>query len=534
MERGEKMATKKRRKRRYTRLIDLVCNLVLLVICLFTIYKLYNLQMLPTTWILLGAGALLILFLIFFVLMFMNLPSWGIILKRTILLALCAVVAFAGYSMSNVTAAVEKVSVKETSATIELRLLVPKDSDIKDISGLENKTIGIQIGTDLANGTFGKQQIEKKLQQKPAYLEKLSYTDLVAAMYVTGEIDAMLISSDYVDMLEASTKDFKGSYQVISTFERTRPVNTSNNKDITKESFTLLISGVDEVGAADQTHLSDVNILLFINPLSNRITMISLPRDSLMPHAAMNYQSDKLTHTGSYGIDNTVDTIENFFDIDIDYYAKVSFTSLIEIVDAIGGVDVDVEVAFTEQDENRSFDDADLITLDAGLQNLNGKQALAYARHRKSYEDGVAGRERAQEKIIKAIIDKLLTPEGVTLYVNKLMEVVPKYVVTNMPGTQITSFIKGELESIKPWGIQSLTIENGLYDTRLVPNIATPVDVYLWNKYDYRHIIDAYNESKINNNFDDFNFDLDDMSKYLPVVNYDQRIIWDSMAINPH
>lgn len=490
--------------------------------------------MLPTTWILLGGGALLVIFLIFLVLMFMNLSKWGIIVKRSILVVLCAIIAFAGYSMSNVSAAVEKVSIKETSATIELKLVAPKDSKIKEISDLRNATIGIQIGTDLANSTYGKEQIEKTLKQTPSYIEKLSYSELSTEMLILGNADAILISGDYLDMLEASTEGFKGSYKVIGEFERERPVNTSNNKDITKESFTLLISGVDEVGAADQTHLSDVNILLFVNPLANQITMISLPRDSLMPHTAMNNQNDKLTHTGSYGIDNTVSTIENFFDIDIDYYAKVSFTSLIEIVDAIGGVEVDVEIAFSEQDENRSFDEGDLIVLDAGLQTLNGKQALAYSRHRKSYEDGVAGRERAQEKIIKAIIDKLLTPEGVTLYVNKLMEVVPKYVVTNMPGSQITSFIKGELESIRPWGIQSLTIENGIYDTRNVPNISSAVDVYLWNTYDYRHIKDAYEESKINNNFDSFNFDLDDLSKYLPTFKYNQQIVWDTMAINPH
>lgn len=528
------MAANRRRKRRYTRLIDLLCNLVLLAICLFTIYKLYRLQMLPITWIMLGAGALLVIFLIFFVLMFMNLPKWGIIIKRGILIILCGVIAFAGYSMGNVTAAVEKVSIQETKSTIEYSLLVPKDSEIKDIKDLTNATIGIQSGTDLANSTYGKEQLQKTLKQTPAFVELLSYTDISSELFVLGNLDAMLITDDYLDMMNASTEGFKDSYRVITTFERERPVNTSNNKDITKESFTLLISGVDEVGAADQTHLSDVNILLFINPLSNQITMISLPRDSFVPHAAMNNQGDKLTHTGSYGIDNTVATIENFFSIDIDYYAKVSFTSLIEIVDAIGGVEVDVEVSFSEQDENRSFDDADLIVLEAGVQTLNGKEALAYSRHRKSYEDGVAGRERAQEKIIKAIIDKLLTPEGVTLYVNKLMEVVPKYVVTNMPGSQITSFIKGELESIKPWGIQSLTVENGSYDTRAVPNIANPVDVYLWSQYDYRHVIDAYNESKINNDFHSFNFDLDNMSKYLPTVTFNRNIVWDTMAIDPH
>lgn len=525
---------KNKPKRRYTRLIDLILNMILLAICAFTIWKTYALGMLPMNWLLLITAAVAIVFLIFFILMFFRMPKWGIVIKRIFLVILCAIIAFAGYSLKNVGEAVDKVSLKEQSSTITLSVLVKNDSAFASLDDLSGAVIGIQNGTDRDNSNYAMEKLNAKLSYQPTYKEYIAY-NTCANEFLVNYMDAMIVSSDYLEMLEANVEGFEGSYKILDQYERERPVNASDNKDITKESFSLLISGVDEMGAADMESLSDVNILLFVNPVSNSITMISLPRDSFMPRYSMNYANDKLTHTGWGGIEDTKKTVEYFFGIDIDYYAKVSFSSLIEIIDSIDGIDVDVEISFTEQDENRSFADEDLITLEAGPQHLNGKQALAYARHRKTEGYDIAGRERAQERIIKAIIDKLLTPTGITMYVNKLMETVPKYVVTSMPGKQITSFIKGELNDLKPWTITSLPVHNGLDDRRLdVPNqINTISSCYLWNQYDYRHVLDAYAASKKNLDFD-FNFDFGDYTKYYPQIPTGKNLVWDIMAVNPY
>src|SRR5699024_6056960 len=132
--------------------------------------------------------------------------------------------------------------------------------------------------------------------------------------------------------------------------------------------FTFYISGVDSTGSPDQASRTDTNLLLIVNPRANQIQMVSLPRDGYMPNSALQYQNDKLTHTGIYGIEASVKTIENFYGFSIDYYARVSFDSLIEIIDAIGGIDVDVEISFCEQDENRSFAKEDQICLVKGKQ----------------------------------------------------------------------------------------------------------------------------------------------------------------------
>lgn len=524
---------KNKPKRCYTRLIDLILNTILLLICIYTIWKSVRLSILPESWLLLMIAAFLIIFFIFFILMLKKTPRWVLAIKRTILVLLCFAIGFVGYSMRNASKALDKVSIQTKDSTVKIHLIAAKDSEIKTAADFENKNIGIQTGTDQQNASYARQQLDAQLNQAVNYTEEIAYSSL-ADLFLIHMLDGMLISNDYLDMLNVNVEGFKNSYQIIDTYEKQQEADEIEHKDVTKESFVLLISGVDEMGAADMTSLSDVNILLFINPLSNSIMMLSLPRDSLMPRYSINFENDKLTHTGWAGIEDTEKTIEHFFDIEIDYYAKVSFSSLIEIVDAIGGIDVDVEIAFSEQDENRSFAAEDLITLEAGKQHLNGKQALAYARHRKTANYDVAGRERAQQRIIKAIIDKLLTPEGITIYVNKLMDTVPKYVVTNMPGAQITSFIKGELSELKPWSIHSLSNNRGIFDTRAVPNIPQGADCYLWNQYDYAQVLDVYEANKDNLNFNEFKFSLYEPMKHLPQVADNQMIVWDFLAQQPH
>lgn len=524
---------KNKPKRCYTRLIDLILNTILLLICVYTIWKAVRLSILPESWLFLMIAALLIIFFIFFILMLKKTPKWVLIVKRSILVVLCAVIGFVGYSMRNAGKAIDKVSVYSKDNKVKIHLIATKSSEIQTVKDFSSKTVGIQNGTDQESSAYGCEQLEKDAGNTILYTEEIAYSTL-ADLFLANMLDGMVISDDYLDMLNANVEGFKDSYRTIETYEMKRSIDESKQKDVTKESFALLVSGVDEMGAADMTSLSDVNILLFINPVSNSIIMLSLPRDSLMPRYSMNFENDKLTHTGWGGISDTKQTIEHFFGIEIDYYAKVSFSSLIEIVDAIGGITVDVEIAFSEQDENRSFAAEDLITLEAGEQHLNGKQALAYARHRKTANYDVAGRERAQQRIIKAIIDKLMTPEGIAVYVNQLMDTVPKYVVTDMPGNQITAFIKGELSELKPWSIQSLSNNNGIFDTRSVPNIPQGADCYLWNQYDYARVLDAYQATKDNLKFSDFNFSLNQPMKYLPNVTDNQMIVWDFLAIQPH
>ena len=160
-------------------------------------------------------------------------------------------------------------------------------------------------------------------------------------------------------------------------------------------------------------------------------------------------------------------------------YAKMNFQSLIHIVDALGGVKVDVKIDFSEQDENRSFKKQDKIYLKKGVQTLNGKEALAYSRHRKTEGYGNTGRENAQQQIIHAIMDKLTSPEGIA-HINGVMNVAAQYVSTNIPLSSLQAFISKQLSDIKPWSVDSLTLKGGVDATLTTVSMPSlPVSCYL-------------------------------------------------------
>ena len=328
-------------------------------------------------------------------------------------------------------------------------MTVPSSSLSELSSGL---SVGIQNGTDSANGEYAKQALDADAPGC-VYDEETYYGDLLASLSI-GYLDAVAISDTYYDMMIDNETISESDFITLKTYTYTRTWEDPSDKDVTKDSFVLYISGIDEMGSPDQKLRSDVNLLLMINPQAHHVTMVSLPRDAYIPNKAYEgsgFSLDKLTHTGLYGVDTTIETVEDFLDIDIDYYARISFSSVIEIIDVLGGIDVDVEIDFCEQDENRNKDEAHQICLAKGEQHLDGRQALAYARHRKTEGYDSAGRERAQQRILKAVIDKLLSVDGISS-LSKLFDIIPSYVITNMPSDKIAAFARAQLEDMRAMG----------------------------------------------------------------------------------
>ena len=152
----------------------------------------------------------------------------------------------------------------------------------------------------------------------------MDYTTLYDQME-QGNVSAMAISETFYNMSKANIKDFEKNVQILKTYSKTDTIKTKEQKDITKQTFTVYLSGLDSTGSPDQQTRTDTNLLLIVNPVANHIDMVSIPRDALVPNTALNNANDKLTHTGIYGIDTSVDTISQFFGIPVDYYARVSF-----------------------------------------------------------------------------------------------------------------------------------------------------------------------------------------------------------------
>lgn len=525
---------KRKPKRYYTRTIDLLFLLILLIISIGSFYTAFSFGILPKRWVMIAAAVILVIFLILFTLSLRKLPRWAIITKRLFILLLCAMIGTGGYFLDKSRSTLHKMSRNAEGGTTEIFLLVRKNSEANSLEDLQGKRIGFQSGVDKVNAQYAKETLESDLGDFTAS-EELDYTSLLTDLSLE-KVDAIVMSETYYNMSKSNMEGLEDQVRTIKTYERKNDKESGPDIDVSKEAFTVYLSGLDNMGSPDQQTRSDTNLLLIVNPVANHIDMVSLPRDGYIPNAAYNYQNDKLTHTGNDGIENSVDTLENFFGIPIDYYARVSFNSLIEIVDTIGGIDVDVELNFCEQDENRSFKKEDLICLKKGKQKLNGKQALAYSRHRKTAGYDNAGRERAQQRIIKAIINKLVSPSGLTS-VNTLLDIAPNYIITNMPASQISKFISSELDELKPWTISSISSDNGVYENRNVASIDASQgmsDVYLFSRDEVHAVVNAYDAARKQLNMTAFTFNLNDLYENTPAINTSENIVYADMAINPH
>ena len=222
-----------------------------------------------------------------------------------------------------------------------------------------------------------------------------------------------------------------------------------------RESFNLYISGIDVDGPISTTSRSDVNIIASVNPQNHKILLTSTPRDYYVTIPGVSgEQRDKLTHAGIYGVDKSMETLENLYGIDISYYVKVNFTSVVEIVDALGGVDVDSPYEFSTSKYH----------FNQGVNHLDGDMALAFARERYSFTSGDNQRGKNQEILLTALIQKVLS-SAILQNMGSLIDTLSSSVETNMSREQMTALISRQLAEGSQWTIES-TAAIGAGDTQ--------------------------------------------------------------------
>lgn len=221
--------------------------------------------------------------------------------------------------------------------------------------------------------------------------------------------------------------------------------------NVTEKPFNVYISGIDVYGEINQESRSDVNIIATINPKTHKILLTTTPRDYYVtiPGVSGN-QRDKLTHAGIYGIDTSMATLENLYQTDIPFYMRVNFTSVIEIVDAMGGVDVESEIAFTTGKEA-----GEIVEVQEGKNHFNGKQALAFVRERKAFIDGDNQRGKNQQALLTALIKEIISPM-IVFEANEIINCITGNAETNMSEAQIKSLLYMQLDDMKGWEIESV------------------------------------------------------------------------------
>ncbi len=326
-------------------------------------------------------------------------------------------------------------------------VLVLNSSSYSDIKDINNKKIGYTVNV----GETIKEALDKLSENVKLTDTKYDgYGELFDALD-NGEIDSLLILQSYYDLLKENEEDGNGTdYRIIHKFSVKVEAKEIEVKevDVTKEAFNIYISGIDTYGSVTDNSRSDVNILMSVNPKTNKILLINIPRDYYVERADV-HQKDKLTHAGMQGVDVSVKTIEMLFDTEINYYVKVNYNALIKLVDALDGVDVYSEFDFSSYEYHYRFK--------KGYNHVNGKKALDFVRTRKAFAGGDRVRGENQQRMIEAIIKKA-SSASVLLKYDSLLKALEGNFATNMSTNSITSLINKQLKDNKSWEITNISV----------------------------------------------------------------------------
>ena len=373
----------------------------------------------------------------------------GVVINGT---SLFAVSQFIGFT--------SRLNATSNYSNYSMSIAVLADSPIENISQVTS-VMG-PTGTDkdniqqLLNDLKVSQNMELTVEESSSYLA--AYKSLLA-----GDTKAILLNSVFENIIESEYPDYASKIKKIYTKELTKKVETP--KDVKGDSFNVYISGIDTYGPISSVSRSDVNIIMTVNRETKKILLTTTPRDSYVPIAdGGNNQKDKLTHAGIYGVDASIHTLENLYGIDLNYYARLNFTSFLKLIDLLGGVDV-----YNDQEFNAHTNNGQ--NYPVGTLHLDSKDALGFVRERYSLADGDRDRGRNQQKVIVAILQKLTSTEALKNY-DSIITGLQDSLQTNMPLETMMNLVNTQLESGGTYKINSQDLKGtGRMD---LPSYAMP------------------------------------------------------------
>ena len=344
---------------------------------------------------------------------------------------------------------------------VEMSIVVPKDSDIKDVSQLTSVQAPTKVDKNnidtLMSALKKDKKVDVKVDDVASYQE--AYDNLKS-----GKSKAMVLSGSYASLLESVDSNYASNLKTIYTY-KIKKKNNNSAKQVDSKVFNIYISGIDTYGSISTVSRSDVNIIMTVNMNTHKILLTTTPRDAYVkiPGGGAD-QYDKLTHAGIYGVETSEQTLENLYDIKIDYYARINFTSFLKLIDQLGGVTVHNDQAFTSLHGKFDFPVGDI--------QMNSEQALGFVRERYSLDGGDNDRGKNQEKVISAIVNKLASLKSVsnfTSIVNNLQDSVQ----TNMSLDTINALANTQLDSGSKFTVTSQAV-TGTGSTGQLTSYAMP------------------------------------------------------------
>ncbi|HEL2736276.1 TPA: LCP family protein [Streptococcus suis] len=362
------------------------------------------------------------------------------------------------YGMQEVVKFSTRLNSNSTFSEYEMSILVPANSEITAVRQVTNVLAPAEYDQD--NITALLNDISKMESTQLTTSPTTSYLTAYQAM-LNGESQAMIFNGVFTNILENEDPDFSSKVRKIYSFKVTQTVDTAT-KQVSGDSFNIYISGIDTYGPISSVSRSDVNIIMTINRATHKILLTTTPRDSYVAIAdGGQNQYDKLTHAGIYGVNASVHTLENLYGINISNYIRLNFTSFLQLIDLVGGIDVENTQEFTSGEH----------TFPVGTVHLNAEQALIFVRERYSLANGDNDRGKNQEKVIAALIKKLSSPENLRNY-QAILNSLEGSIQTDLSIETIIGLVNTQLEAGTQFTVESQAlVGNGRTD---LPSYAMP------------------------------------------------------------
>ena len=383
-------------------------------------------------------------------------------LVTTVVLVIFSLVSLVGiFGFKQMIDITNRMNQTAAFSEVEMSIVVPKESDIKDVSQLTSVQAPTKVDKNnieiLMSALKKDKKVDVKVDDVASYQE--AYDNLKS-----GKSKAMVLSGSYASLLESVDSNYASNLKTIYTY-KIKKKNNNSAKQVDSKVFNIYISGIDTYGSISTVSRSDVNIIMTVNMNTHKILLTTTPRDAYVkiPGGGAN-QYDKLTHAGIYGVETSEQTLENLYGIKIDYYARINFTSFLKLIDQLGGVTVHNDQAFTSLHGKFDFPVGDI--------QMNSEQALGFVRERYSLDGGDNDRGKNQEKVISAIVNKLASLKSVsnfTSIVNNLQDSVQ----TNISLDTINALANTQLDSGSKFTVTSQAV-TGTGSTGQLTSYAMP------------------------------------------------------------
>ena len=429
---------------------------ILALVLLFTMFN-YNFLSFRFLNIIITIGLLVVLAISIFLQKTKKSP-----LVTTVVLVIFSLVSLVGiFGFKQMIDITNRMNQTAAFSEVEMSIVVPKESDIKDVSQLTSVQAPTKVDKNNVDTLMSALKKDKKVDVKvddvASYQE--AYDNLKS-----GKSKAMVLSGSYASLLESVDSNYASNLKTIYTY-KIKKKNSNSAKQVDSKVFNIYISGIDTYGSISTVSRSDVNIIMTVNMNTHKILLTTTPRDAYVkiPDGGAD-QYDKLTHAGIYGVETSEQTLENLYGIKIDYYARINFTSFLKLIDQLGGVTVHNDQAFTSLHGKFDFPVGDI--------QMNSEQALGFVRERYSLDGGDNDRGKNQEKVISAIVNKLASLKSVsnfTSIVNNLQDSVQ----TNMSLDTINALANTQLDSGSKFTVTSQAV-TGTGSTGQLTSYAMP------------------------------------------------------------